>query len=488
LCVANILTGRFWQNLIPFEEFLRRAYLGESIPRMLKDRGFRVELFPKFSTRSILIDGRVMSNVYPEDSIPGFSESLQISGYLLDLTVFRYAPHILKKSVYNDRSWRLSCRLKPRKRSHLLDLDLDHEFFQNLRDEFTTGVEAPVFKYIHLFGAHPPYHVFGGRTRKTPNGFSRNAYLHKMAYKLEGLAGTFKFYREQGIYDRSLIIVVGDHGAGRQNRIPIDTALIGHEKITRQDLKYPTGLRSRAVPVFMVKRFGAQGPMRISPSAVSSVDIRNIIFEELGLNVTPAENIGIDGEIFDGKNRRHLVLTGTAGNELYGALHEYTIQGHAWLESSWRGPQHLFCVDGVMSRVTQITFGQAGNYKNYAPAGWGKDETVVTRLGKSISTLLLEEIEPGTDLEIRVHHSIPSEPCDLGVYFDKEKILEFKTGTEAPGIEGNYRIAGEKIRNDTFRLGIKIEAPGALKEGPGIRSIMLWQKMNKRDQRSHSPY
>lgn len=69
--------------------------------------------------------------------------------------------------------------------------------------------QQPFFYFLHLYEPHAPY--------EAPEPFrSRyaNSYDAEVAYSDELLGGLFAFLRERGLYDRSLIVVLSDHGEG----------------------------------------------------------------------------------------------------------------------------------------------------------------------------------------------------------------------------------------------------------------------------------
>ena len=49
LSVALILTGKYYDNSLPFEDWKRDAYMSASIPRVLTSAGWQVDVYPKVS-------------------------------------------------------------------------------------------------------------------------------------------------------------------------------------------------------------------------------------------------------------------------------------------------------------------------------------------------------------------------------------------------------------------------------------------------------
>jgi len=70
--------------------------------------------------------------------------------------------------------------------------------------------EKKFFTWIHLFDPHAEYEPPPPYDRKYPD----NPYAGEVEYTDEQLGLFFKFLQEQGLYDKSLIIVTSDHGEG----------------------------------------------------------------------------------------------------------------------------------------------------------------------------------------------------------------------------------------------------------------------------------
>jgi len=97
--VPSFLTAHIYDNSVPMQDFLEEAYLsGSSLPKVLKDNGFRVELYPYPSTeKTIYFSEDVASNIKRRSSQRVVWGQL---GFLVDISLFRQVPHYIKPYIY----------------------------------------------------------------------------------------------------------------------------------------------------------------------------------------------------------------------------------------------------------------------------------------------------------------------------------------------------------------------------------------------------
>lgn len=89
-----------------------------------------------------------------------------------------------------------------------------------LREAGVSPTEESVFLFVHTHGVHVPvlYDRDGGRLH-TP-GLTDEACTELAVFLLRRLGDLFDSFREKGIYDRSLILVLADHGPHGQESDP----------------------------------------------------------------------------------------------------------------------------------------------------------------------------------------------------------------------------------------------------------------------------
>lgn len=362
LSVALMLTGRYYDNAMPYERWLENAYMGNSIPRVLKSDGWRVDLFPKISY-SIYYSDLVLSNAIR--GVP-FTGRVRDIAYIFDLSLFRSLPHFLKRSVYNDRNWLIArlpgkfWKMAPKLRDDTPRLIVpagrnrarrrrlfskaaflksqDVRFVEAMFNEGVAGDERGVFKFYHLGGPHLPL-ILDENINYVTMEVNRENYRKAAAASLKLTAFFLERLRQLGIYDQSLIVIVGDHGAGSQGqKFVLQPGMPGNDK--EGVVVQPH--RINALPLMLVKPFGARGELQTSDAPVSVSDIPATVFAGLGISVSaPGESVfSVDANA--SRERRYLRYSGRDIYSYYGDMEEYLVSGPAWMEHSWRSSGKVF--------------------------------------------------------------------------------------------------------------------------------------------------
>ena len=100
-----MLTGGNYDNTVPYLEFVKTSFLGSSLPKTLREYGFRVD--------QLLM---MKSTVYGDFSLVpsagkkarNWNAFLEEQAFLADLALFRSLPQFMKEMVYNDQEWFIS--------------------------------------------------------------------------------------------------------------------------------------------------------------------------------------------------------------------------------------------------------------------------------------------------------------------------------------------------------------------------------------------
>ncbi len=324
--IPNILTGQYYDNSVPFSDFLESAFISSSsIPKVLTGNGFEVDCF----MRSMYLDKRVMSNVKDRVGV----ETATITN-IYDAALFRYAPDFLKRYIYNDGKWFLK-NLAPQRLFFSSDADdtrtpanvpqmtfdeksltlKDIAFVNDMMTYSSTVDEGYIFKFYMLNGCHPPYLL--NEELEYERMYGIEGYRRQAKGSLQIVKIFLDELKRLDIFDNSMIFVIADHG-------------------TNAGIDY---MQKNANPLFLVKNFDGKGQMTILDAPVSLSDIPNTIFSELGL-----EGDFIGESIFnlkesDSRERRFLYyqLDYVSWSKDYlPKMVEYIVIGHVWLSDSWQ--------------------------------------------------------------------------------------------------------------------------------------------------------
>ena len=268
-----MLSGVAFRNEMPFAEFLARH---PSIFHALGQQGYRL--------RSLTAHGPD----HPSLSLPGANATIRydipspygsyrdyadvVAAQLLDLSLFRHAPHALKPGIYRDQQWLvqqwIASRRGPEARAERPFGDA--MFLREFATRVTVGDDAPVYTLqVHVITPHVPVVTdadcnYGLNKTPIPEDYANQARC-----ALSAIQALFDRLRALDLYDRSAIIVTSDHG--EDLFMPEDQhPMGGMPSPARVTL---AKVEPFATPLLLVKPFGAQGPLRTSYAPTAITDI-----------------------------------------------------------------------------------------------------------------------------------------------------------------------------------------------------------------------
>jgi hypothetical protein len=105
MTIPAILSGEIYRNRQTIKEHMARAVGGETILSAFQDAGYAVDLVvPTGGVTSIYRSGHYdhFFQLTEQHHLEGAGFAAQEAAKLADLTLFRAAPHLLKRRIYND--------------------------------------------------------------------------------------------------------------------------------------------------------------------------------------------------------------------------------------------------------------------------------------------------------------------------------------------------------------------------------------------------
>ena len=228
-----LLTGQAYTQPVDYAGFIAAAYADAPLYTMLAGDVWDARFFT--DSRYVSLDAGVVDNLAREEL--AVNDPAGLTRDLRRLCAFRYAPHFLKPQL-----WMYSNVFLPyaQAQGEPVYEVTDPAFDARLREE---GLEATVeraFRLIHLTGMHPPY-TMDADCQYQAQGVTAQE-------QMRGCLRLAEDYLEQlrtlGVYDRSAVLILADHGTETVHR-----------------------------PLLLLKRPGDTGEMAVNDAPVSYADL-----------------------------------------------------------------------------------------------------------------------------------------------------------------------------------------------------------------------
>lgn len=372
MSIPASLTGKLYANDMPMERFVDTVLRGKSIGNVLHEQGYAVDYV---HAMKLYVKGKA-DNTYV---IPARYHSRVAehewgnAAFMMDLVLFRCLPHWLKRFVYNDQMFlfsRWTGNEGPRVGGTFRQL-AHRAFLENFAAKMSIGREKPTYKFLHLISTHPPIILnenceFGGHVYPQ----TRPYYLTQDRCALEQVSEILEQLKELGLYDKSLIIVQADTGAG----LPVDVGDVspgGNSEISPR-------LIGNARPLLVVKMPGSRGPMKRSRAPVSLTDIPATVASVAGIrDAFPGEAV-IRIDPSTRRQRKYYHYNWRAENwqsTYFKKLDEYVINGNVGDPHSWELAGIILDPrDEDSFQADRIDFGREA-FSQFLLSGWGSNES-----------------------------------------------------------------------------------------------------------------
>jgi hypothetical protein len=356
---ALILTGRYYDNSLPWDDFAKKVYSADSLPKILKGAGFQVDLLKNEDLVLFYADPTIASHLISTSQLIKeeylHSERVAMeSGMLFDITLFRYLPNTMKKIVYNNQKWLFSGFLyeklvRSRPENRYMDAwryRYDIDFVNKMARVAQANTDRPVFKYIHLWIAHPPARVNENLEYEDLKQ-DREGYKKQVKGALKLADRFLDTLKKIGIYDKTMVFVLSDHGYGKK----IEMKGFGQEERSNSSVSPLAEIKGSAYPLVLVKPFGEAVGFEVSDAPVSLADVARTILSEVKLEGNiPGTSIFAIKETEE-RERRFFYHENARVNTRTGfylpPLEEYSVSGPVWLDTSWRATDRVFTHEGI---------------------------------------------------------------------------------------------------------------------------------------------
>lgn len=228
-----LLTGQAYTQPVDYAGFIAAAYADAPLYTMLAGDLWDARFFT--DSRYVSLDAGVVDNLAREEL--AVNDPAGLTRDLLRLCAFRYAPHFLKPQL-----WMYSNVFLPyaQAQGEPVYEVTDPAFDARLREEGLEATTERAFRLIHLTGMHPPY-TMDADCQYQAQGVTAQE-------QMRGCLRLAEDYLEQlrvlGVYDRSAVLILADHGTDTVHR-----------------------------PLLLLKRPGDTGEMAVNDAPVSYADL-----------------------------------------------------------------------------------------------------------------------------------------------------------------------------------------------------------------------
>lgn len=385
--IPLILTGKYYDNSIPIQEFIKKEYAINSVPKRLKENGYHVYL--NRAGTYVPFDTTIASNFIEKSDIGSFNFKELIP--LIDGAFFRYFPHFTKRIFFNKTLGNLT------NWSGESETHRDLRFLNNIKKNSKLDSFDKTFKFYHFFGTHVPFRLNSDLEYEELE-INRFGLKEQAKAILKIVGESFEVMKNLEIWDNSMIIILADHGLGTPEA-PSVTA--------NKNMAYLN-------PLMLVKPFDDRGEMKTSNAPVHLSDIPKTIFSELGLsnNYSGYSMLELDESLL--RVRRYLSFDwqrfGVWGNLFLPEMKEFFVTGDSWLSSSWKETHVVYLPNQKVnlekykySFGKKIRFGTDGNSLKYEKRGWTraeKNKNISFAIGKN-SSLTFPVIPSATDIVLQ---------------------------------------------------------------------------------------
>jgi hypothetical protein len=336
LTVPAMLSGKLFHNEEPVQSFIDKTMRGATITNSAIADGYEVDIVAPTSLRNVYVQGNY-SNAYSISASGhvGASDYVRVdAAKLMDLALFRVVPHFAKALIHRDELWVFQA-------SSQMNAYLQMQYFSDLAflDELATEMSAdrdvPVYKMIHVMLSHNPIVgnedcEFDGRKSETTS-VTTHARCGLLA-----VAAVLERMKELDIYDSSLIVLMGDHGAWA--RIQDFVVLGGVDGLTV----------AMATPVLAVKPPNSSNEFQYSSAPSSIIDVPATIADIAGFDPIFGGESVFSLAPGAARERRHLVYGYGINPNVEGYLNpmrELIVNGNPYKAESWQSGQRYLPAD-----------------------------------------------------------------------------------------------------------------------------------------------
>lgn len=455
LSVPATLSGKAFDNSISITQYHDETLGGENLYTLLHDNGYAVDIASPLWWN---LKRDFFASYYPVPvPFASLEETIRSTAwYLFDLSLFRQVPYWLKSTIYRNGAWRFSSQFAAHPEQQFQHF-AHSAFMRDLAAKARVGRATPTYKVIHLISPHAPL-VSNAECGYTGRELyvSEESFFNQSRCTVIEVDRLFDRLKALGIYDDMLILVHGDHGGGIAFEMIAEDGELTSSSVALENLW------GNPLPLVLVKKPAARGPLQVSDRNVSLIDYPATVADVLKL-----EHDFLGQSMFSTltppARRMHYTSTqhrnAAAEKDRFANFTSFAVDGSIFRVASWSKigifQASATELSGQYEWGTPLTFGRSGSFKAFGDGGW-----TVTRGGDvnwtqgKVSGLLLPV--SATSGDVRLSFTV------------RPLLVPGKLEMQRVGIEVNgQRVADLELTEDRFKT-YRVEIPGELLTGEEI--------------------
>lgn len=305
--IPLILSGEWYENEEPFQEYSARAYLNSPLFEELREKSYKLGLY---EMDLILNDEGFyqFENILPNKK--GVSSWPAFIRWQIQMTGFKYAPFDLKRFCFVKPDAFKKLRIPPEESEVYTDSNKD--FYESILEEGISLTKEKCFRFIHISGAHVPFQY-----DENVNIISNGTYESNVEASMTITREYLERLKESGVYDNSVIVIMADHGYCWKNQ---------KDTLHRQN------------PVLFIKGMEEEHDFQVSEAPISWTDLQEA-FKRLLAGKESTEVF--DYKEGDFRERRYLYYEYNKDEHMY----EYIQSGYADDVSTFNATGHEYILN-----------------------------------------------------------------------------------------------------------------------------------------------
>lgn len=362
--IPAMLSGRRYGNDTPIEAFYDDTLRNRSLITAFDQAGWQVDMVSMVARmiRGPLTHGYRLPRPFASTADVRFHEAAR----LLDVSLFRHAPHGLKPWVYNHQEWRVMSLSKLSRNVHQSSNGKD--FLSRFTSSLEVTRDTPVAKIVHVGIPHLPAVLDAECKWRGVQSPIREHYVDQTRCAVRLVEDLIARLKTLGVYDDMLFVIAADHGTffappSFEGFVPQPAAM--------------TWLVGRAMPLLLVKPPGASGPLETSAAPTAISDVAATVGDAVGLDFdfegTPVFELEPDLDAGTQRDRRYdAYFWEDVGpkDTYFPFVHRFAIRGPVRHAESWHYLGTAY-PPGTSLAVDRIDVGTHRS-REYLGLGWSR--------------------------------------------------------------------------------------------------------------------